>query len=52
MTLSVLAAGILLQGALGSLVSFVLAVAVAVLIVALWARMTDGRRRRGLFGQA
>ncbi len=44
---SMLAVGILLRGTLGSVLSFVLAVAVAVGIVALWGRHT-GRGRRGL----
>ena len=41
--------GLLLHGALGWLLSFVLAVIVAALLVALWSRYTSGGRR-GLFG--
>jgi uncharacterized membrane protein YeaQ/YmgE (transglycosylase-associated protein family) len=51
---SMLAVGLLLRDALGGFLSFVVAVAVAVGIVALWARFTgDGaRRRRGALGRS
>ena len=45
---SMLAVGILLRDAVGPVLSFALAVAVAVGIVALWARYTGGRRTHGL----
>ena len=45
---SMLAVGLLLRGALGPVLSFALAVAVAVGIVALWSRYTGGRRTHGL----
>ena len=51
---SMLAVGILLRGTLGSFLSFVLAVAVAVGVVALWGRFAgdSSRRHRGAFGRS
>jgi len=43
--------GLLLHGALGGFLSFVLAVIVATVLVALWSRYATGGRRRGLFGR-
>jgi len=43
--------GLLLHGALGGFLSFVLAVIVAAVLVALWSRYATGGRRRGLFGR-
>ena len=44
--------GLLLHGALGSILSFILAVIVAAVLVALWSRHTpSGRRRLRVFGR-
>jgi uncharacterized membrane protein YeaQ/YmgE (transglycosylase-associated protein family) len=43
--------GLLLHGSLGALLSFVLAVVVAALLVALWSRRPPRGRRLRLFGR-